>query len=295
MSDESWTIGSLLRWTTDYLRQHGSETPRLDAEVLLAEAQGCQRIDLYTTYDESAADETRVTYRELVRRRAEGTPVAYLVGRREFYSHDFQVTSDVLIPRPETEFVLVALLDLVKQIDAHPLEIADVGTGSGVLAVCAALHVPDCRVTAIDISAAALQVAKSNAAAHQVEDRLQFVEGDLLDILPADQMLDFVLSNPPYVREAEWESLAPDVRNYEPRQALVAGANGTEVIAQLIRQSPAHLKPGGWIVIEISPMILAAVEELFGEAAAFGPTQIINDLAQHPRVVIAQRQVGHDS
>ena len=114
LTDAQWTIGSLLRWTTDYLRQHGSITPRLDAEVLLAEVHGCQRINLYIAYEELASDETRVAYRELVRRRAEGTPVAYLVGRREFYSHQFRVTPDVLIPRPETEFVLVALLDLVK-------------------------------------------------------------------------------------------------------------------------------------------------------------------------------------
>ena len=173
---ESWTVGRLLQWTADYLAGHGSDSSRLDAEVLLAHAIGCQRIELYTAFDEQPADNTRSTFRNLVRRRAEGTPVAYLVGRREFYSLSFRVTPDVLIPRPETELLVVAALDLAKaegqqrqgsretgrQGDSaadhdspgfpSPLEIADVGTGSGVIAVCLAKHLPACRVTAIDIS-----------------------------------------------------------------------------------------------------------------------------------------------
>src|SRR6185503_13086817 len=132
---EAWTIGRLLQWTTDYLKKHGADSPRLDAEVLLAEARGCQRIQLYTAFEEQPAEEVRTAFRELVRRRAEGMPVAYLVGRREFYSLSFQVTPDVLIPRPETEFLLISLLDLAA---GKPDEsIVDVGTGSGILAVCA--------------------------------------------------------------------------------------------------------------------------------------------------------------
>src|SRR3982751_4332946 len=156
-SDEPWTIGRLLSWTVEYLGKHGAENPRLDAEVLLAEARGCKRIDLYTAYGEPASDEVRTAFRELVRRRAEGTPVAYLVGRREFYSLDFEVNTDVLIPRPETELLVVALLDHMKNRPANDstIEIADVGTGSGILAVCAAKYVPNSRVTAIDISPAA--------------------------------------------------------------------------------------------------------------------------------------------
>src|SRR6185295_13976905 len=142
-SDEPWTIGRLLSWTVEYLGKHSAENPRLDAEVLLAEARGCRRIDLYAAYGEVASEETRTAFRELVRRRAEGTPVAYLVGRREFYSLDFEVNSDVLIPRPETELLVVALLDHVKKKPANEatIQIADVGTGSGILAVCAAKYV----------------------------------------------------------------------------------------------------------------------------------------------------------
>src|SRR5262245_51907041 len=137
---DSWTIGRLLGWTADYLAQHGSDSPRLDAEVLLAYARSCKRIELYTSFEELAADELRTRFRELVRRRAEGVPVAYLVGHREFFSLDFRVTPDVLIPRPETELVVVTLLDQIKATGPldRPLAIADVGTGSGVIGITVA-------------------------------------------------------------------------------------------------------------------------------------------------------------
>jgi len=166
---EVWTVGRLLGWTIDYLKRHRSDSPRLDAEVLLAEALGCQRIALYTAYDSVPPDDARTAFRDLVRRRAEGMPVAYLVGRREFYSLTFRVTRDVLIPRPETEFLVIALLDLARQRPAgQPVTICDVGTGSGIVAVCAAKHLPHSRVTATDKSPAALAVARENAATHGV-------------------------------------------------------------------------------------------------------------------------------
>src|SRR4051794_20854778 len=208
-SDEPWTIGRLLTWTVEYLGKHGAENPRLDAEVLLAEARGCKRIELYTAYGEPASDEVRTAFRELVRRRAEGTPVAYLVGRREFYSLDFEVNSDVLIPRPETELLVVALLDQVKKGAASEtiIEIADVGTGSGILAVCAAKYVQNSHVMAIDISPAALVVARRNAERHGVADRIKFMEGDILSTEPPEPRFDYIVSNPPYVSTAEMEKL----------------------------------------------------------------------------------------
>ena len=296
MDNESWTIGSLLQWTTDYLRQHGSETARLDAEVLLAEAHGCRRIDLYTAYEEIAHEPTRVAYRELVQRRAEGAPVAYLVGRREFYSHIFRVTPDVLIPRPETEFVLVALLDLVKQreTDAGIVRIVDVGTGSGVLAICAALHIPNSQVTAIDISPAALEIARTNAAEHHVDERIEFREGDLLSNLPTDHAIDYIISNPPYVRSSEWESLAPDIRDYEPRVALLAGDKGTEIIARLVAESSKRLNPDGWLILEVSPVIVDDVSAIITREPGFSPPRIVKDLSHQPRVVMTQRQKPAD-
>ena len=242
---EPWTVGRLLQWTADYLKGHGSESPRLDAEVLLAEVLGCQRIELYTAFDDVPDDERRAAFRELVRRRAEGTPVAYLVGRREFYSLMFRVTPDVLIPRPETELLVVAALDLAKQgrgarvqgagvrgrsrqfpnppppapRPSPALTIADIGTGSGIIAVCLAKHLPASRVTAIDISPAALAVARENAEKHGVADRIAFVESDLFAAVAGNGQFDFVVSNPPYVTAAELETLAPDVRKFEPTGA----------------------------------------------------------------------------
>ena len=278
---EPWTVGRLLQWTADYLKGHGSESPRLDAEVLLAEVLGCQRIQLYATFDDVPGEPQRAAFRELVRRRAEGTPVAYLVGRREFYSLSFRVTPDVLIPRPETELLVVAVLDLAKEGSGFRVQgpesanqqlsssnpqslipspsIADVGAGSGIIAVCLAKNLPASRVTAIDISPAALAIARKNAKQHGVVDRIEFVESDLFAAVTPDRQFDFVVSNPPYVSAAEFEKLAADVRKYEPRTALLAGPKGTEVIERLIPQAAERLRPGGHFSTEISPMIHDAV------------------------------------
>jgi release factor glutamine methyltransferase len=281
---ESWTIGRLLQWTTKYLSDRGSSSARLDAELLLAHARGCRRIELYTAFDEPAAEPIRAAFRELVRRRAEGTPVAYLVGRREFYSLSFRVTPDVLIPRPETEFLVIALTDLVKSRPPNPdpIDIADVGTGSGVLAVCAARHVPGSRVTAIDISPAALAVARANAADHGVAGRIEFIEGDLLANMPAEARLDFVISNPPYVTTAEMAELPAEVRDFEPRGALEAGPKGTEIIERLAPQAAVRLRPGGWLLIEVSPMIEAAVVRLLQTDPRWESRPTLKDLAEVP-------------
>ncbi|MGD0516884.1 MAG: peptide chain release factor N(5)-glutamine methyltransferase [Thermoguttaceae bacterium] len=290
-SSAPWTVGRLLQWTAEYLKSHGSESPRLDAEVLLANALGCRRIELYTAFDNEPGEEVRAAFRELVRRRAEGAPVAYLVGHREFYSLDFRVTPDVLIPRPETELLVIALLDLAK---TRPLGakliIADAGTGSGIIAVCAAKHLPGCRVTAIDISPAALEVAKSNAEKHGILGRIEFVQSDLFAGVAAEKKFDFILSNPPYIAAGELSALAPDVKNFEPRAALLAGPRGTEVIESLIPQSAERLHPGGYLIVEISPMIHDRVLALLAADERFEPATTIKDLARLPRVLQARRK-----
>lgn len=304
---EVWTVGRLLQWTTDYLKGRGADSPRLDAEVLLAEALGCRRIELYTAFDEVPAENARTAFRELVRRRAEGAPVAYLVGRREFYSMSFRVTSDVLIPRPETELLVMAVLDLAKRrppgsplplagegqgvrAAGRPIAIADVGTGSGILAVCLAKHLPQCRVAAIDISPAALEVARSNAQQHGVAERIEFIESDLFAAVPAERQFDFVVSNPPYVSDAEMANLARDVRNYEPAAALAAGPRGTDVIQSLIPQAAERLHGGGHLLFEIGPAVHDAARALLeaDDRFAVGPT--IKDLARLPRALQAVRR-----
>jgi release factor glutamine methyltransferase len=290
-SSAPWTVGRLLQWTAEYLKSHGSESPRLDAEVLLANALGCRRIELYTAFDNEPGEEVRAAFRELVRRRAEGAPVAYLVGHREFYSLDFRVTPDVLIPRPETELLVIALLDLAKTRPVGAkLTIADVGTGSGIIAVCAAKHLPGCVVTAVDISPAALEVAKSNAEKHGVLGRIEFVESDLFAGVAAEKKFDFILSNPPYIAAGELNALAPDVKNFEPRAAILAGPRGTEVIEVLIPQSAERLQSGGYFIMEISPMIHNRVLALFSSESRFEPAITIKDLARLPRVVQARKK-----
>ncbi len=288
---EDWTIGRLLQWTTDYLKQHGSESARLEAEVLLAHARGCQRVELYTSFEESADEELRTSFRALVKRRAEGVPVAYLVGHREFFSLDFRVTPAVLIPRPETEFLVMTLLDLIR---ARPREqqgvdVADVGTGSGIVAICLAKHARQARVTAIDSSAAALAVARENAERHGVAEQIEFVESDLFARVAEDCRFDFVASNPPYVSEDEYAKLAPEVRQHEPAAALVAGPAGTSVIERLLPQAAERLRPGGSVLLEISPMLQQRVEELAAAEAGLHVLPTVKDLAGLARVVQARR------
>jgi len=259
--------------------------------VLLAESLGCRRIDLYTRFDDVPDEGPRGRFRELVRRRAEHVPVAYLVGQREFYSLSFRVTPEVLIPRPETELLVVAVVDLAKaRGDGGTVAICDVGTGSGAIAVAIAKHLPAARVTAVDRSAAVLAVAGENARRHGVADRIALVESDLLESLPADAEFDVIVSNPPYVSEAEWVALAPEVRDHEPREALVAGPRGTEVIERLLPQASARLRPGGHLLLEVSPMIVDAVCGLVAAHPAFGEPEVIKDLARLPRAVHASRR-----
>ena len=206
--DQPWTIGRLLTWTTDFFAERGSESPRLEAEILLAKVRDCSRIELYTSFAEEVDEAVRGAYRQLVRKRADGTPVAYLVGKREFYSLEFHVTPDVLIPRPETEMVVVAILDLVKQ---HPVaertvEVADLGTGSGVLAVCVAKHLSHAQVAAIDVSEAALEIAQHNARQHNVLDRIEFLHSDLFAAVPTDKNFTTFLVTLLTCRPQKWPS-----------------------------------------------------------------------------------------
>jgi len=287
---DAWTIGRLLNWTADHFRDRGFDSARLEAEMLLAHCRGCQRIMLYTAFDEVADEPLRQKFRELVRRRIAGQPVAYLVGGREFYSLEFEVGPDVLIPRPETETVVVALLDHAREQgrEKEPLAIADVGTGSGVLAVCAAKQLPAAKVTAIDISSAALDIARRNAERHRVADRVKLVEGDLFSGCPPEARFDFIVSNPPYITTQELEKLDETVRDFEPRLALDGGPEGTQVVERLIAEAAERLKPGGLLLMEVSPTIATRCESLV-DASPLERLETLPDMADHPRVVQAQR------
>jgi release factor glutamine methyltransferase len=284
---EPWTVGRLLNWTTDWLAAREAASPRLDAEVLLAHVRGCPRIALYTAFDTPVPDAERTRFRELVKRRGAGEPVAYLVGSREFFSLPLAVSPAVLVPRPETEGLVVRAIDLGKAAQAP--RIVDVGTGSGAIAVALAKHLPRARLAATDVSAAALEVARANAARHGVAERIEFVECDLLADPRAAGPWDVIVSNPPYVREDEWESLPRDVRLHEPRGALVAGPTGAEVVARLAAAAADALVPGGWLLVEIGPTVVAAAEAAISGQAGLVREATLKDLAGLPRIVQARR------
>jgi release factor glutamine methyltransferase len=285
--EQPWTVLRLLEWTTDFFKKRGSPSARLDAEVLLAHARECTRIALYTSFAEVPTEEQRVAFREMVRRRGEGMPVAQLVGYREFYSLRFRVDDKVLIPRPETEHLVTAALDITKALpeSERPIRVADVGTGSGVIAVVIAKHSPHCEITAIDRSREALEIARWNIEHHEVGSRIRVVESDLFEELPADQTFHLICSNPPYVSEAEYENLTPTVREYEPKEALVAGKNGTETIERLIDQCASRIRPGGHVLIELSPMIADACAEIAKSSGNWTGIEFIKDFANHRRVM----------
>lgn len=287
LMSENWTIARLLSWTTTYLRDHGSESPRLDAEVLLAHALSCERISLYARFDELPNDAARDAFREMVRRRSQGAPVAYIVGHKEFFSLDFEVSPAVLIPRPDSEFVVLEFLRVAKPL--AQLTAIDLGTGSGNLAITGARQHSGAKFTAVDSSAAALEIARRNAQRHGVSDRLQFLEGNLFDPLPADLKVDCILSNPPYIPTAEIPNLPVGVRDYEPRAALDGGADGLEVVRNIAKSAGRYLKSGGQLILEIGAPQESGVRQSVEATGDFGLSPTIQDYGGHARVISATR------
>jgi release factor glutamine methyltransferase len=286
MSAEPWTLGRLLTWTTNYLKDKQADSPRLDAEVLLAHILGVQRIQLYTRFDEVASDDTRNQYKHLVKQRVEGCPVAYLVGFKEFYNLRFQVTPAVLIPRPETELLVLEAIRLAKPLTTP--RIVDVGTGSGAIALTLAKHLPHAQVSAIDLSPEALAVAQQNAQQLNLATRVTFHHGDLLAPVKNKQF-DLIVSNPPYIVTDVISKLAPTVARFEPRLALDGGPSGTEVISRLIKETKSHLMPDGYLLLEIGADQGKTVPALINECGGYATIAVLPDHAGLPRVVKAQR------
>jgi release factor glutamine methyltransferase len=281
----TWTVLELLRWTTDYFAQRGIETPRLDAECLLAGALGVDRMRLYIDFDKPASPAERDRYRALVKRRAaERVPVAQLVGHKEFWSFPLEVTADVLSPRPDTETLVSAALDLLPDREAEA-RVLDIGTGSGAVALAIARERPKVHVVATDVSAAALAVAQRNACELGVGDRLQFVEGSLFEPV-ANGQFDLVVSNPPYVAESERQQLAPEFA-HEPEVALFAGPDGLSVLRELVARVTPFLTPGAGFAVELAPAQAQIVARWCGEAGLRDVT-IHRDLANRDRVVSAR-------
>jgi len=291
---DQWTIQRLLEWTTEYFAKSGATDAagaRREVETLLAEALGCQRIELYTRFGDVPEEGKLAEFRAWVKRRGAGEPVAYLVGHREFYSLRFNVDSNVLIPRPETEHVVVCAIEAAKKFtETNPIRIVDVGTGSGCIAVTLATQLENCKIAATDISEPALTVARSNAELHKVGDRVKFFQGDLLSALPAgSDPVHIIASNPPYIGESEIETVDSQVKDHEPAVALFSGELGTEIIARLIEQAPEFLLPGGFLIFETSPIVMDRCVEMVKANPAFASVEVVKDFSQLERVVVARK------
>ncbi|MEE8106511.1 MAG: peptide chain release factor N(5)-glutamine methyltransferase [Planctomycetota bacterium] len=265
----------ILQKTAPWLKERGAESARLDAEILLAHVLECDRVTLYTDGERPLIDAELDSYRELVRRRARGEPVAYLVGQREFYGLPMAVTPDVLIPRPETE----AIVDRVRELE--PATILDLCTGSGCIAIACAVRLPEAQIVATDVSAAALEVARGNAQRHEVEDRVRFEEGDLFAALDGDTKFDLIVANPPYVSTGS----DTETTGHEPDVALFAGASGLDVIERILAEAPKWMAEGATLLMEIGEDQQDAVLALAG--ADYG-AKVLKDLAGHPRIFEGQ-------
>ena len=280
-----WTVLDLLRWTTAHFASRGIESARLDTECLLAFALGVDRMQLYLDFDKPVTESERAAFRELVRRRgSERVPVAHLVGRKEFWSLSLRVSADVLVPRPETETLVAAALEQLSDRDGEA-SVLDVGTGSGAVALAIASERTKARITATDVSDAALEIARTNAEELGMADRIRLLSGALFEPV-AGERFDLVVSNPPYVPESQRPELAPELA-HEPPEALFAGPDGLELLRALITGLGGVLAPGGAVALEHGPEQAFRLEAWCGEAGLLDVTHH-RDLGGRPRVVTAR-------
>ncbi len=278
MSADVWTLLKLLRWTTDYFAEKGIDNPRLNAELLLAHVLHLDRVGLYLNFERPMTAAELDSIRPLVKRRGQREPLQYLIGHTEFWSLQFEVTPAVLIPRADTEIIVEEALGRAEETG----ELLDVGTGSGAIVISLARELADWQLTGLDISTAALEVASRNAVNNGVAGQVRFLHGDLAE-LPSQQY-DLIVSNPPYIAQAEWDDLMPEVRCFEPQQALLAAENGLDCYRRLTAQAQSRLKPGGWLLVEIGYRQAGAVQQLFA-AAGLRDIFVRDDYAGQPRVV----------
>lgn len=319
MNDKIWTIGRILKWTEQYFKDKGIESPRLDAEVLLAHVLEKQRIYLYVHFDEPLQPGELAAYREMIKQRVLRVPVAQILGEKEFMGLTFKVTADTLVPRPDTEILVQAAVERLKamkgeakapededladgeeassaanrdeaavDVSQEPLRIADIGTGSGAICLSVLRYLAGTVADTVDISPAARAVAEENAASLGLADRVTFHTGDLLQPL-VGMTFAAILSNPPYIPEADIAGLAPEVRLKEPHTALSGGRDGLDFYRRLAKEAPAMLVPGGFMAFEVGIHQAEPVAALAKANPLIARTEILPDYAGIDRVVVAWR------
>jgi release factor glutamine methyltransferase len=282
------TIRQAIRDAERRLGQKGFSSPGLDAEILLAFCLGMERTGIFRDMDRPVAPWEMQSFSDLVERRLRGEPVAYIVGRKEFWSLDLKVSPAVLVPRPETEILVQVVLDTARRLGTAAPRILEIGTGSGAISIAVASEWPGAEITVTELSAAALEVARENVKKLLgQESRIAFVQGDLYE--GAEGVFDIVCSNPPYISDAEYATLAREVALYEPREALVAGPEGTEFHRRIAEGARDRLKPGGWLVMEMGAEQQAALAGILEETKIFDEIRYRADYAGLNRVVIARK------
>jgi len=285
-------MSGIVNWASNILREHGVDSPRLDAEIILAYLMGCKRIDLYTHPAKDISESVAVSYKKAIQRRAQRVPLQYITNHAEFMSLDFYVDERVLIPRPETELLVEAVIKKSQILSKErEIVIVDIGVGSGNIAITLATKISNARIFAVDISSDALIVAKINAERHHVLDKITFLCGDIFKPLEGygiESKIHFIVSNPPYVAIDEFENLQEEVRNYEPYGALVSGQDGLQMFKRIIAGANIWLKPGGLIVCEVGEKQIRTVACLLEDAGCFKKTEFIEDYQHIYRIIVAQ-------
>lgn len=295
LNRRQWTVKDLAAWTAKFFAEKGIDNPRLDAEVLLAHALGENRIDLYLRPERKVPPEILAVFKGFLQRRARREPVAYITGRREFYSIPLQVGPDVLVPRPETEHVVERALAEGRRLDRldpfRVIRILDVGTGSGNIAVALAMHLPRAKIFATDRSRGALCLARRNALASLgPTGAIRFVQADLfLGLHPEKARFELIVSNPPYIPSGLRARLPPEVRAYEPWSALDGGVDGMDVLRALLTDGPRYLATGGALVCEIGEGQKEPLMDLATQTGSFASVEFDSDYAGKPRVLVARR------
>jgi len=290
MPEESWTVLKLLHWTTDYFKRNNVAEPRASAEVLLAHLLSQDRLFLYLNYDRPMEAEELAAFRTLVKRRLSGEPNQYITGIQEFWSLPFRVNPDVLIPRPETEVLLETVLDFLRS-SHHAVRVLDLGTGSGAIAVSLARELSLISIVATDSSMASLKVAHDNALLNQIDSKIHFVCADMFSAFSsASAKFTVVATNPPYLSHAEFSRLPPEIRDYEPHQALDGGPDGLAAIRRIIKEAPALLSPAGALIMEIGADQAESVSALVKDSQHYKSYQIIRDLSGLHRVLLAVKE-----
>ncbi len=290
MPPEAWNILRLLKWTTAYFASHHVEQPRAAAEILLAHTLGVGRVDLYIQYDRPVEPRELAVFKELIQRRLQREPVAYIVGEKGFWSLDLKVTPDVLIPRPETEVLVEAALSIMPPTTTpKPFEVLDLGTGSGAIVVALAKERPGHRFYAVDNSPKALAVAQNNARRYGLDTAIGFLLGSWFDAVgDRRRCFDLIVSNPPYISSPDLEKLPLEISRYEPRGALDGGPDGLDAIRLIIEKAAAHMSPGGWLLFEIGCDQRASVETLMAASTSYAGVAVIKDHSGLDRVVLAR-------